>query len=112
MFYLYILGNLTRSSILLDCACHHVRRPICHWTRKYSVVPSVRVIQSIRPTTRYLHRHRRQLDRKLHRQHWLLATAGGTRRLRVHHFCSVAVVLHALYIQESARNEEQDYGGD
>lgn len=76
------------------------------------MVPGVRVVQSIRPTTRYLRRHRRQLDRKLHRQHWLLTAAGGPRPLRVHYFCGVAVVLYALHIQESAGNEEQDYGGD
>lgn len=74
------------------------------------MVPGVRVVQSIRPTIRYLYRHCCQLDREFHRQHRLFAAAGGTRRLRVHHLCGAAIVLHYLHIQESAGDEEQDHG--
>lgn len=74
------------------------------------MVPGVRVVQSIRPTIRYLYRHCCQLDREFHRQHRLLAAAGGTRRLRVHYLCGAAIVLHYFHIQESAGDEEQDHG--
>lgn len=62
------------------------------------MVPGIRVVQPIRPTTRYLRCHRRELDRKFHRQHRLPAAAGGARRLRVYHFRRAAIVLHAVHI--------------
>jgi len=74
------------------------------------VVLGIRVVQSIRSSIRHFHCHCRKLDRELHRQYRLLTAAGGTRRLRVHHLCCATIVLHALHIQESAGDEEQDHG--